>query len=46
MRPSVQYGSIISASGVPYRPMSELGSHNKRPGGSAFTVSMNARYSA
>ena len=45
MRPWVQYGSSISASGVPYVPMSGLGSQSIRPGGSVAAVSMNAWYS-
>ena len=34
MRPSVQYGRSISASGVPYAPIWSLPSHSMRPGGS------------
>src|SRR5689334_22495896 len=45
MRPCVQYGSSISASGVPYAPMASPPSHNMRPGGRALAVSRNARYS-
>ena len=45
MRPWVQYGRSISASGVPYAPIWSLPSHSMRPGGSWSAVSMKALYS-
>src|SRR5215211_346169 len=45
IRPLVQYGSSISASGVPYAPIESPPSHSMRPGASLFAVSRKARYS-
>src|ERR1700704_985981 len=45
MRPWVQYGRSINASGVPYAPIASPPSQTIRPGASEFAVSRNARYS-
>ena len=45
MRPWVQYGSSMSASGVPYAPIASPPSHAMRPGGNEFAVSRKALYS-